>query len=96
MTVSFGHKAATENVFQEDIYMETEWSNSYNKIDNSLPNFQLPDWGLLQRPCSERELREEEALSSRLRERPTKNNPFILTETSEEKLSKKQRKKKPK
>ena len=33
-TVPFGHKAAEENAFLEDIYMVTEWANSYNETDN--------------------------------------------------------------
>ena len=81
----FGHKAAEENAFLEDIYMDTEWANSYNETDNSSPDFQLPDWGFLQRPYSETEMQEEEeASSSRVRERPPINNPFILFEASEE------------
>ena len=91
-TVPFGHNAAEESAFLEDIYMETEWANSYNETDNCSPDFQLPDWGFLQRPYSEAELQEEEAFSSRVRERPLIINPFILTEASEERLSKKQRK----
>ena len=90
-TVPFGHKAAEENAFLEDIYMDTEWTNSYNETDNSSPDFQLPDWGFLQRPYSETELQEEEASSSRFRERPPINNPFILSEASEERPPKKQR-----
>ena len=69
-TVPFGHKTAEENAFLEDIYMYNEWANSYNETDNSSPDFQLPDWGFLQRPYSEAELQEEEASSSRVRERP--------------------------
>ena len=89
----FGHKAAEENAFLEDIYMDTEWANSYNETDNSSPDFTLPDWGFLQRPYSEAELQEEEeASSSRVRERPPIKNPFILSEASEERPSKKQRK----
>ena len=91
-TVPFGHKAAEENAFLEDIYMDTEWANSYNETDNSSPDFTLPDWGFLQRPYSEAELQEEEASSSRVRERPPIKNPFILSEASEERPSKKQRK----
>ena len=90
-TAPFGHKAAEENVFLEDIYMDTEWANSYNETDNSSPDFQLPDWGFLLRPYSERELQEEEASSSRVRELPPINNPFILSEASEERPLKKQR-----
>ena len=53
-------------------------ANSYNETDNSSPDFQLPDWGFLQRPYSETELQEEEeASSSRVRERPPINNPFF-------------------
>ena len=59
-TVPFGHKAAEENAFIEHSYMK---SNSYNEADNSLPEFQLPDWGFLQQLYSETELREEEASS---------------------------------
>ena len=88
----FGHKAAEENAFLEDIYMDTEWANSYNETDNSSTDFQLPDWGCLQWPYSEAELQEEEASSSRFRERPPINNPLILSEASEERPSKKQRK----
>ena len=55
-TVPFGH----ENAFLEPSYMKT---NSYNEDDNSLPEFQLTDWGFLQQPYSETELREEEASS---------------------------------
>ena len=73
--------------------MNTEWANSYNETDNSSPEFQLPDWGLLQRHYSETELREEEASSSRVRERPPVNNPFILSKASEERLSKNSAKK---
>ena len=87
----FGHKAAEENSFLEDIYMDTEWANSYNETDNSSPDFQLPDWRFLQRPYSEAELQEEEASSSRVRERPPINHPFNLSEASEERPSKKQR-----
>ena len=83
-TVPFGHKAAEENAFLVDIYMDTE-------TDNSSPDFTLPDWGFLQRPYSEAELQEEEeASSSRVRERPPIKNPFILSEASEERPSKKQ------
>ena len=88
-TVPFGHKAAEENAFPEDIYMDNEWANSYNETDNSSPDFQLPDWGFLHRPYSETELQEEEASSSRVRERPPINNPFILSEASEERPPKK-------
>ena len=91
-TVPFGHKAAEENAFIEDIYLDTEWANSYNETDNSSPDFTLPDWGFLQRPYSEAELQEEEASSSRVRERPPIKNPIILSEASEERPSKKQRK----
>ena len=69
-TVPFGHKAAEENAFLEDIYQDTEWANSYNETDNSSPDFQLADWGFLQRPYSETELQEEEASSSRVPELP--------------------------
>ena len=69
-TVPFGHKAVEENAFLEDIYMDTEWANSYNETDNSSHEFRLPDCGFLQRPYSETELQEEEASSSRVRERP--------------------------
>ena len=80
-TVPFGHKTAEENAFLEDIYMDTEWANSYNETDNSSPDFTLPDWGFLQRPYSEAELQEEEeASSSRVRERPPIKIPFILSE----------------
>ena len=93
-TVPFGHKAAEENAFLEDIYMDTEWANSYNETDNSSPDFTLPDWGFLQRPYSEAELQEEdEASSSRVREHPPIKNPFILSEASEERPSKKNAKK---
>ena len=91
-TVPFGHKAAEENAFVEDIYMDTEWANSYNESDSSSPDFQLPDWGFLLRPYSEAELQEEEASSSRVRERPPIINPFFKSEASEERPSKKQRK----
>ena len=93
-TVPFGHKAAEENACLEDIYMDTEWANSYNETDYSSPGFTLPDWGFLQRPSSEAELQEEEeeASSSRVRERPPIKNSFILSEASEERPSKKQRK----
>ena len=63
LTVPFGHKAGEEIVFLEDIYMDTECSNSYNETDNSSPEFQLQDWGFLQRPYSETEPREEKASS---------------------------------
>ena len=66
----FGHKSAVENAFLEDIYMDNEWANSFNETDNSSPDSTLPDWGFLQRPYSEAELQEEEASSSRVRERP--------------------------
>ena len=87
LTVPFGHKAADENAFLEDIYMDTEWANPYNETDNSSPDLQNPDWGFLQRPYSEAELQEEEASSSRARERPPINNPFILSKASEERPS---------
>ena len=87
-TVSFGHKAAEENAFLENLYTDTEWANSYKEDDNNSPEFQLPDWGYLQRHYSETELREEEASSSRVRERPPVNNPFISSEASEERPSK--------
>ena len=90
LTVPFGHKAAEENAFLEDIYRDTEWANSYNEADNSSPEFQLPDWGFLQRHYSK--LREEEASNSRVSERPLVNNPVILSKASEERPSKKQRK----
>ena len=78
-TVHFGHKAAEENAFLEDIYMDTEWANSYNETDNSSPDFTLPDWGFLQRPYSEAELQEEEeASSSRVRERPPIKKPIYF------------------
>ena len=77
-SVHFGHKAVEENAFLENIYMDTEWANSY--------------WGFLQRPYSEAELQEEEAYSSRVRERAPVRDPFILSEASEERPSKKQRK----
>ena len=86
-TVPYGHKAGDENAFLEDIYMDTEWANSYNESDNSSPDFQNPDWGFLQRPYPEAELQEEEASSSRVRERPPVNNPFILSKASEERTS---------
>ena len=92
LTVPFVHKAAEEKAFLEDIYRDTEWANSYMKTDNSFPDFQLPDWRFLQRNYSETELQEEEASSSRVRERPPINNPFILSEASEERPSKKQSK----
>ena len=38
-TVRFGHKATKDNAFLEDIYKETDWANSYNETDNSLPEF---------------------------------------------------------
>ena len=44
-TVSIGNKAAEENAFLEDIYMDTEWANSINKTDNSSPEIQLPKCG---------------------------------------------------
>ena len=92
-TMPFGHKAAEANAFLEDIYMDTEWANSYNETDNSSPDFQLPDWGFLQRPFSEAELQEEEASSSRVRARPPINNALILSEASEERPSKNSAKK---
>ena len=61
-TVPFGHKAAEENAFLEDIYMDTEWANSYNETDNSSPDFTFPDWGFLQRPYSEAELQKKKKL----------------------------------
>ena len=64
--------------------MDTLWINSYNVTDSSSPDFQLPDWGFLQRPYSETELQEEKASSSQGRERPSINNLFILSEASEE------------
>ena len=69
----FGHKA----VEREFIYMDTEWANSYNETDNSSPEFQP---GFLQRPYSETELQEEEASSSRVRERPPikKKNIYFI------------------
>ena len=92
-TVPFGHKAAEDNAFLENIYVDTESANSYNETDNSSPEFQIPDWGFLQRHYSEKELREEEASSSRVRERPPVNNPFILSEVPEERPSKNSAKK---
>ena len=74
----FGHKATEENALLEDIYMDTEWTNSYYKTDNSSPDFQLADWGFLQRPYSEAELQEEEASCSRVREHPPINNPLLF------------------
>ena len=68
-TVPFGYKAALENAFLEDIFMDTEWANSYNETDNTSRDFTLLDRGFLQRPYSEAELQEEEASSSRVRER---------------------------
>ena len=68
-TVPFDHKTADENAFLEGIYADIEWSNSYNEDDNRSPEFQSPDWGFLQRPFSETELRKDEASSSRVRER---------------------------
>ena len=92
LTVPFGHKAAEKNAFLEDIYRDTEWANSYNESDSRSPDFQLPDWGFFQRPYSETELQEEEVSSSRVRERPPINKPFILPEATKERPSKKQRK----
>ena len=77
LTVPFRHKTAEENTFLEDIYIDTEWANSYNETDNSYPDFQLPDWGFLQRPYSEAELQEDETSSSQVREHPPINNPFV-------------------
>ena len=62
----FGHKAAEENAFLEEIYMETEWANSYKETDNSSPDFQRPDWGFLQRPYSETELLVAESVNVHL------------------------------
>ena len=86
-------KKPPKNAFLGDTYIDTEWANSYNETDNSSPDFQLPDWGFLQRPYSETELQEEEASSSRVRQRPPIKYPFILSEASEERPSKKPRKK---
>ena len=70
-TVPFGHKAAEDNAFVENIYMDTALTNKYNETDNSLPESQLADWGFLQRHYSETDMREEEeASSSRVSERP--------------------------
>ena len=66
-TVPFGHKAAEEYAFLEDIYRDTDWANSYNETDNSSPEFQLSYWGFLQRHYSETKLQEEEASSSGVR-----------------------------
>ena len=76
----------------EDIYLDSEWANSHNETDNSCPDFQLPDWVFLQRPYSETELQEKEASSSRVHECRPINNPFILSEASEERSSEKRRK----
>ena len=57
LTVLFGHNAAEENAFLEDIYMDTEWANSCNETYNSSVEFHLPDWEFLQRHYSETELR---------------------------------------
>ena len=92
-TVPFGHKAAEENAFLDDLYMDTGWANSYNETDNSSPDFQLPDRGFLQPPYSEAELQEEEASCNRVRERPPIKNPFIFSEASEERPSKNSAKK---
>ena len=46
-TVPFGHKAAEQKAFLEDIYTDTEWANSNDETDNSSPEIQLPDWGFL-------------------------------------------------
>ena len=72
--------------------MDTEWPNSYNETDNSSPEFQIPVWRFLERHYSETELGEEKASICRVRERPPVNNPFILSEASEERPSIKQRK----
>ena len=71
--------------------MDTEWANSYNEADNSSPEFQLQDWGFLQRHYSKTELREEEASSSRVCDRPLVNISINLSEASEERPFKKQR-----
>ena len=89
--VLFGRKVVEESAFLADIYIDTEWANSYNEADNNSPEFQFPDWGLLQRPYSETELREEEASKRRVFGRPPVNNPFFSSEASEERPSKKQR-----
>ena len=74
--------------------MDTEWVNSYKETDNSSPDFQLPDWRFLQRPCSETELQEEEeASSSRVRELLPIIDPFILSEALEKRASKNSAKK---
>ena len=78
--VLFGHKAVEENDFLEDIYVDTEWANLYSEADNSSPEFQFSDWGFQERPYSETELREEEASSSRVCERPFISNRFFLSE----------------
>ena len=77
-TVPFGHKAAEDYPFLRNLYLDTDCANSYNENDNNSPEFQFPDWGFLQRHYSETELREEKASSSRVRERPTVNNPFTI------------------
>ena len=89
--VPFYHIAAKQNAFLENIYMDTEWANSYNEADNSSPEFQLQDWGFLQRHYSKTELREEEASSSRVCDRPLVNISINLSEASEERPFKKQR-----
>ena len=61
-TVPFDHKATEKNAFLEDIYMETEWANSYNETDNSSSEFQLTDWGFIQRHYSETELEKKKFL----------------------------------
>ena len=61
-TVPFGHKAAEENAFLEDIYMDTEWANSYNETDNSSPDFTLPDWGFYSGPTQKQSCKKKKKL----------------------------------
>ena len=67
--------------------MDTQWANSYNETNNSWPEFQFPDWGFIQRRYSETELREEEASSSRVRERPQLKTHLVYLKLSAKRLS---------
>ena len=54
-----------------------------------LIEFQFPDWGFIERHHLEKEMREEEASSSRVRENFPINNSVILSEAPEEQTSEK-------
>ena len=66
-TVSFGRKVVEESAFLADIYIDTEWANSYNEADNNSPEFQfrIGDFysGPTQKPsCEKKKLLVDESL----------------------------------